>query len=364
MQMSVWNARKRRLARSVRGAGLDALLITHLPDIRYLCGFAGSSGTLAVSGGRAVLFTDGRYTEQAKKEAKEARVVIAKGSPLSAACEWIEAAGTERCGYDPGHTTVSALGAMRAAVTAKRRRGLFQTAGDLLGKQREIKDETEIATMRAAAKLGCAVYEETLQALTPAMTEVQVALELERRARTAGAEGMSFESIVAGGPRSALPHARPTAATLPRAGFVTLDFGVVWEGYCSDMTRSVHVGRVSRESRAMYDFVLEAQRCAIACVAPGVQAGQVDEAARGILRKAKLDQSFPHSTGHGLGLEIHEQPRIGAKQTQELEPGMVITIEPGVYLEGRFGVRVEDMVLVTDRGCEVLTTSTTALIEI
>jgi len=364
MPTSIWNARKSRLLKSVHAAGLDALLITHLSDIRYLCGFSGSSGALAISGSRAILFTDGRYTEQAKKETEGAKVVIAKGSPLSAACEWVEAAGVERCGYDPAHTTVSALGAMRAAVTPKRRRSLFQTAGDLAGRQREIKDETEIATMRDAAALGCAVFEETLLEVVPSMTEVQVALDLERRSRTAGAEGMSFESIVAGGSRSALPHARPTAAKLPRSGFVTLDFGVVWKGYCSDMTRCIHVGRVSAEERAVYDFVLEAQRCAIACVAPGVQAGEVDEAARTVLRRAKLDKFFPHSTGHGLGLEIHEQPRIGAKQRQELEAGMVVTIEPGVYLEGRFGVRLEDMVLVTDRGCEVLTTSTMALIEL
>jgi len=175
---------------------------------------------------------------------------------------------------------------------------------------------------------------------------------------------MSFETIVASGARSALPHAHATPAKLPRRGFVTLDFGVVWKGYCSDMTRSVHMGRVSPEARAVYDSVLDAQMSAIERIAPGVSAGEVDEAARGVLRRAKLAEYFSHSTGHGVGLEIHEQPRIGAKQAQELKPGMIITIEPGVYLDGRFGVRIEDMVLVTEHGHEMLTTSTKALIEL
>ena len=357
-------SRKRRLLGALRAADLDALLVTHLPDVRYVCGFTGSSAALAIFGGRVVLFTDGRYTEQAKGEAIGARVVIAGKSPLAAACEWMEAAGAKRCGYDPMHTTVAALGSMKAAVSAGRRRSLFQPASDLLSRLRETKDDGEIALMREAAELGCAVFEETLPELSAAATEVEIALGLERRARRAGAERMSFDSIVAGGARSALPHARPTGARLPKRGVVTLDFGVVWRGYCSDMTRSVHFGRVSPEARAVYDSVLEAQLSATARVAPGVTAGEVDEAARSVLRKAGLDTFFPHSTGHGVGLEIHEQPRIGAKQVQELRPGMVITIEPGVYLTGRFGVRIEDMVLVTARGHEVLTTSTKALIEL
>ena len=356
--------RKSRLLRALRAANLDAYLVTHHADVLYLCGFTGSSAALAIVRSRLVLFTDGRYTEQAKQEAVGTKVVIAAKSPLAAACEWIDAAGAERCGYDPLHTTVSALGAMKAVVSVGRRRSLFRAAGDLLGTQREIKDEAEISLMREAAELGSAIFEETLANVNAGATEVDIAMLLERRARTAGAERMSFDSIVAGGPRSALPHARPTRERLPKRGFVTLDFGVVWRGYCSDMTRSVHLGRVSPEARAVYDSVLEAQLSATARVAPGVAAGEVDEAARSVLRRAGLETFFPHSTGHGVGLEIHEQPRIGAKQVQELRPGMIITIEPGVYLEGRFGVRIEDMVLVTARGHEVLTTSTKALIEL
>jgi len=356
--------RRRVLARLAGEAGFDALLVTQPADVRYLSGFTGSAGVVVLAGRRAVLVTDGRYTEQAKGEAAGLKVVIAKRSPLLAACEWVEAAGARRCGYDPEHTTVAALGMMRGAMSAKLRRGLFQAAEGMCGRMREIKDGDEIAVMQEAAGLGCALFEGMLGEISSAKTEVQIAVELERRARFGGAERMSFETIVASGARSALPHAHATPAKLPRRGFVTLDFGVVWKGYCSDMTRSVHMGRVSPEARAVYDSVLDAQMSAIERIAPGVSAGEVDEAARGVLRRAKLAEYFSHSTGHGVGLEIHEQPRIGAKQAQELKPGMIITIEPGVYLDGRFGVRIEDMVLVTEHGHEMLTTSTKALIEL
>ena len=182
-----------------------------------------------------------------------------------------------------------------------------------------------------------------------------MALDLEYGARVNGATAMSFDTIVASGKRSALPHGLATAQALPRRGFVTLDFGVVLDGYCSDMTRTVHLGKGSPRARAVYDSVLEAQETAVAAVAPGVTCGAVDEAARSVLKKAKLAKWFSHSTGHGVGLEMHEGPRLAANVEQVLEPGMVITVEPGVYLPGEYGVRIEDMVLVTEDGGEVLT---------
>jgi Xaa-Pro aminopeptidase len=175
---------------------------------------------------------------------------------------------------------------------------------------------------------------------------------------------MSFETIVASGERSALPHGRATTAKLPKRGFCTLDFGVVLGGYCSDMTRTVHLGKALPGEWEVYDFVLEAQTAAVAKVAPGVTTGDVDEAARSVLRRSGLDQYFSHSTGHGVGLEIHEGPRVASQQTQALEEGMVITIEPGVYMPGKFGLRIEDMVLVTATGGEVLTPSVKAWIEL
>ncbi len=334
---------------------LQALLVTHLPDVRWLCGFTGSNAALAVLPNRAVLFTDGRYTVQAREETRGARVSIAKQSALKEACALLSE-HTRHAWIDPQHTSVAELDLMRSAVPAKIRRGFFlPLKSPLIAILRMVKDAAELALMERAAKLGCSLFEEIVQRMHSGMTEIAVAAELEFLARGMGAEGMSFETIVASGARSALPHGRATLARLPRKGFVTLDFGVILNGYCSDMTRTVHMGRASREERAAYDAVLEAQQAAVDAVRPGVACSDVDEAARSVLRKAGLARHFAHSTGHGVGLEIHEQPRIAARQEARLAAGMVITIEPGVYLPGRFGIRIEDMVAVTPNGGRVLT---------
>jgi Xaa-Pro aminopeptidase len=364
-----FSLRKKSAAAAAKSAGVDAMVVTHLPDVRYLCGFTGSNAALVLAGGRAVLFTDGRYTGQAKAEAVGTRVVIAKKPAVAAACEWMAGAGVRRCGFDAANTTVAGLETMRKAVragapAAKARRGMFVALGPLLARMREVKDAEEIAKMRAAARVGCELFEGMLTYLEAGLTEAEVAATLEYAARLAGAEGMSFETIVASGVRSALPHGRATGAKLPKRGFVTLDFGVILDGYSSDMTRTVHMGKAMPGERDVYDSVLEAQEAAVAAVAPGVTAGEVDEAARSVLRRVKLDKYFSHSTGHGVGLEIHEGPRLAAKQKQVLEQGMVITIEPGVYMPGRFGLRIEDMVLVTAKGGEVLTPSLKAWIEL
>lgn len=364
IRMMSLNLRRKKAVAAARAAGVDCLLVTHLPDVRYLCGFTGSNAALVLAVGRSVLFTDGRYTAQAKAEAIGIRVVIAKKPAVIAACEWTESAGMKRCGFDAAQTTVAALETMRKAVSAKVRRGIFQPGGPLVAALREVKDKQEIAAMRKAALLGCRLFDGMLSYMQLGLTEVAVAAELEHAARLAGAEAMSFETIVASGVRSALPHGRATQAKLPKRGFVTLDFGVVVDGYCSDMTRTVHIGKALPGEREVYDAVLEAQEAGVAKIAPGVTASEVDEAARSVLRQAGLDKYFSHSTGHGVGLEIHEGPRLAAKQTQVLQQGMVVTVEPGVYMPGKFGVRIEDMVLVTATGGEVLTPSVKAWIEL
>jgi Xaa-Pro aminopeptidase len=359
-----FSLRKKRASAAAKAAGVDGMLITHLPDVRYLSGFTGSSAALVLVGGRATLFTDGRYTAQARIEAAGTKVVIAKKPAVMAACEWLESAGLKRCGFDATHTTVTALETMRKAVSGKVRRGLFVAVPPVVARMREVKDAKEIKLIRAAALVGCDLFEGMLTYLEAGLTEVEVAATLEYAARLAGAEGMSFDTIIASGARSALPHGHATSAKLPKQGFVTLDFGVILDGYCSDMTRTVHMGKALPKVRDVYDSVLEAQEAAVAAVVPGVTAGEVDEAARSVLRRVKLDKYFSHSTGHGVGLEIHEGPRLAAKQTQVLEQGMVVTIEPGVYMPGQFGLRIEDMVLVTARGGEILTPSVKAWIEL
>jgi Xaa-Pro aminopeptidase len=354
------------LRRRLTKAGLPGLLVTHLPDLRYLSGFTGSSGALAISRRAARLFTDGRYTAQVAEEVTAAQVEIVSQSPAVSAVQWLAAQpGVEFAGFDPACTTVADLARWRAALPSRLRRSFLSVIpGPLVEPLRMIKDEDELSLLVEAALVGCKLFEQILGFIRPGLAEFEVAAELEHQARLLGAEGMSFETIVASGVRSALPHGHATAARLPRRGFLTLDFGVILKGYCSDMTRTVYLGKPKANERNAYEAVLEAQEAGVAAVASGVSCGEVDEAARGVLRRAGLAEAFTHSTGHGVGLEIHEAPRLGAGQTTRLLPGMVVTIEPGVYLAGQFGIRIEDMVAVTRTGRQILTPAPKALIEL
>ncbi len=354
------------LRRRLTKAGLHGLLVTHLPDLRYLSGFTGSSAALAVTRRAARLFTDGRYVAQAAEEVSAAEVEIVHSSPSVAAVQWLAAqSGVEFAGFDPAKTTVANLARFKAALPARLRRSfLTEIAAPLVEPLRLVKDEDELAIIKEAALVGCKLFDHILGFIQPGLRELEVAAELEHQARLLGAEGMSFETIVAAGARSAMPHGRATSARLPRRGFVVMDFGIIHKGYCSDMTRTVHLGAPTAKERAAYDAVLEAQEAGVAAVTAGASCAEVDEAARGVLRKAGLAEAFSHSTGHGVGLEIHESPRIAAGETTRLLAGMVITIEPGVYLAGQFGIRIEDMVAVARGGGQVLTPAPKALIEL
>lgn len=348
---------------------MPALLVTHLPDVRYLCGFTGSSAALAVTRRAAWLYTDGRYIAQAAEEVRGAKVEIVPSNPAVAAVQRLAAgfgdqAAMAAIGFDAGQTTVAQLEKLREALPSRLRKKLLKPVASLVEPLRWLKDDDELAVMTEAAALGDKLFEHMLGFLRPGLTEVAVAAELEYQARIRGAEGMSFDSIVAAGARSALPHGRASEAKLPRHGLLTLDFGVILKGYCSDMTRTVCLGKPTAREREVYEAVLAAQESAVGAVKAGVTCGAVDEAARGVLRQAGMADAFSHSTGHGVGLEIHEGPRVGAGQKDKLAPGMVITIEPGAYFAGEFGVRIEDMVAVTRMGGTVLTHSPKALIEL
>jgi Xaa-Pro aminopeptidase len=342
-------------------AGVDAFFVTHLANLRYLCGFTGSSGVLAVHSGKSVFFTDGRYTEQAREEVGGARVVIAKGGPMGAAVKWAQGRRLRSIGIEALHTTVAARTSMKRALGP---RIALREIGGIIEAIRKVKDHDEIKLIRQAVRLGDSLLDVALKAIRPGATETDVAAAMEYSARRHGADAMSFDTIVASGARSALPHGRATSSRLPRSGFVVLDFGVILHGYCSDMTRTVRVGKVSRSERDLYEAVREAQQAAVQTVRAGVTCGDVDHAARSVLRRARLDRYFTHSTGHGVGLEIHEEPRVARGQSEVLSPGMVITIEPGAYIPGRGGVRIEDMVVVRERRCDVLTLAPKALIEL
>jgi Xaa-Pro aminopeptidase len=353
-------SRQKEFQHAFEAERLDSFLVTHPPNLRYLCGFTGSNGLLLFHNGRPVFFTDGRYTQQAREEVCGARVVIAKGPLLTAAAKIMEAVRSAKVGFEADHATVATAGEMRRAFP---KRVTWKATSGLIMRQRLIKDADELHIIRSAVVLGAEVFEKALESVRPGARESEVAGRLEFAARQAGADGMSFETIVAAGKRSALPHGRATAEPIPRRGFVVIDSGVILRGYCSDMTRALYVGRASREERKWYEAVLEAQLAGVAAVKPGKTAGEVDYAARSVLRRAGLDKFFTHSTGHGVGLEIHEPPRLGKGQQETLQPGMVVTVEPGIYVPGKGGIRIEDMVLVTRTGCEVLTPVTKELIE-
>ncbi len=229
---------------------------------------------------------------------------------------------------------------------------------------RMVKDEDELALMAEAALVGCKLFEHILRFLRPGIAEIEVAAELEHQARLLGAEGMSFETIVASGVRSAMPHGRATAAPLPRRGFVTLDFGIILKGYCSDMTRTVYLGKPRPEERKAYEAVLEAQEAAVSAVAPGASCAEVDEAARSVLRREGLARRFPTPPATGSVWRFTSRRGLARDRQRGCVPGMVVTIEPGVYLAGQFGIRIEDMVAVTRSGGQVLTPAPKALIEL
>jgi len=360
-----YEGRLARLQDHLASTDVDALLVSHLPNVRYLCGFTGSAGALLVSGRKAVFFTDGRYTAQAREEVRGARIVIARQPPVTMAAEWLKSnrkkSGARVVGFDSQHLSVAEHSQLAEILRPNVR---LRKAPPVVERARMMKDADEIRSLRAAIRLGESLFAVASEAIRPGVAETKVAAEMEYAARRAGAEGMSFDTIIASGVRSALPHGRASTAQIPANGFVVCDFGIILAGYCSDMTRTVHVGKPSEQARGMYAAVREAQEAAINAVRPGVPAGEIDLAARRVLARQGFGRYFTHSTGHGVGLEIHEMPRIAARQTERLVEGMVITIEPGVYVSNIGGVRIEDMVLVTNTGCEVLTETSKELLQI
>jgi Xaa-Pro aminopeptidase len=346
-----------RLQEQLADHRLDALLVSHLPNVRYLCGFTGSAGILLVSQSGSVFFTDGRYTSQAREEVKGAKLVVTRKAALLGVAEWLaqkrsRAQSARVLGIEGESLTVGMRKRLAEALPAGVR---LRIAPPLVEKARMVKDAEEIQRIREAVQLGAELFDIAVRTIRPGVKEMEVAAEMEYAARKAGARDMSFPTIIAAGERSALPHGRASDHAIPAQGFVVCDFGVILAGYCSDMTRSVYVGNASAEAKAFYEAVREAQLTGIQAVRAGTAVGEVDQAARKALKKTGLGRYFTHSSGHGVGLEIHEGPKVANGQTELLRPGMVVTIEPGAYVQGKWGVRIEDMVVVTENGCEVLT---------
>ena len=351
-----------RLRLSFSHLHADALLVTHLPNIQYLCGFTGSAALLLVEPSRSTLYTDSRYTFQAHQEVVGARVSIAKHGLIRALGSDLRSRrGRKRVGYSPAQATVAQKVALEAAAGTRIR---WVRADNIIERLRAVKDPAELATMREAAVLISQVVSGVIPTVKPGMTELDLAAEIEHVIKRKGGRGPSFETIVASGERSAWAHARPTSKPLRKNELVVLDQGAILRSYCSDLTRTVFLGKANAKVRRMYCAVLEAQEAARSAIRPGVTAGAVDKAARRLLQGYGLAKYFTHSTGHGLGLEIHEMPRLGKGEKTLLEAGMVITVEPGVYVEGLGGIRIEDDVVITPTGAESLTNAPREFLEL
>ncbi len=343
----------------VKAAEVDAFMVTHPVNRRYLSGFDGSSGLLLISSSQACLVTDFRYLEQAEEQAEEFSVIRRHDELYSGLAEIIEHNGWRKIGFEAKHLTYDSYIELAGKLKIQ-----WIPLTDIVEKLRLIKSSAELIVMNRGAAILDQAFSYLLTLIRPGMSERQLALELEIFLLRAGAEERSFRFIVASGPRGALPHGVASEKLMSVGDLVTIDFGAVFAGYATDMTRTVCLGNPSRLQRRIYDLVKEAQAGAVAAVGPLKNTTAIDAVARDIIDKAGYGKYFGHGLGHGIGLETHEAPILNRRSETGLEAGMVMTIEPGVYLPGQGGVRIEDMVYVTECGAEVMTTSTRELITI
>ena len=345
-------ARQGRLRTRLEGRGLSLLVVANPVNLYYLTGFRGSVGVAALGLEEAFLWVDPRYTLQAHEQARGVKVIEARKGLLKAVAAWLRRQGRCRVGYEDTHLTCAQFRELKNGESSSVR---FQPAGGMVEELRLLKDQSEIALIREAGRITARAFEEVLPQVRPGIRESDLEAEIEYRMRRQGAEGAAFESIVASGPRSALPHARASRKLLGKCELVILDLGAILGGYAADMTRTVYLGRPTARVQRLYSAVLAAQREAWEAIHDGCRASSVDEAARRVLGRRGLAKYFTHSTGHGVGLEVHEKPRLGRGEKTILMTGCVVTVEPGIYLEGFGGIRIEDTVVVGETAAEILT---------
>jgi Xaa-Pro aminopeptidase len=352
--MSRYAARRDKLRRAFRKAGVDALLVTNFTNVTYLTGFSGDDSYLLLLGSEELMVSDPRYTTQLEQECPglEAAIRPPGVGMVETVAQLAKRGHVSKLGIEGNSMTV----ALRDQIgTALPKTELASTA-NLVEDLRIIKDKDEVAEIRRAIWFAERAFNVIRASLRPERTEKEVADELENQIRLYGAKGCSFPPIIAVGARAALPHARPTDQRIGADDFVLIDWGADGGPYKSDLTRVLVTGKIPPKLERIYRVVLSAQEQAIAAITPGVSCHEVDQVARTIIAKAGFGRNFGHGLGHGIGLDIHEAPRLAAQAHLKLEPGMVVTVEPGIYLPGWGGVRIEDDVLVTKGGCQVLTT--------
>jgi Xaa-Pro aminopeptidase len=344
-------ARLARLEARVAERGLDLLLVTNLVNVRWACGFTGSNGAAVVGRDARTFVTDFRYLSQSAEQVPDFRREIAQADLLAGVVRTLPAEGPLRLGFDDASMSVKTHAHLRDLLRDEIE---LAPAGGLVEELRAIKDDEEIARVRAAAQLADAALRAVLERGLVGRTEREVALDLEMEMRRRGAEAASFPPIVAAGAHGALPHAEPRDVPIPAGTLVVIDWGCQLDGYCSDCTRTYATGEVGERDREVYELVLRAQEAALAAVRPGPTGREVDAVAREIIGAAGHAEHFGHGLGHGVGLEIHEGPRLSTTGEEALAAGQVVTVEPGVYVPGAVGVRIEDLVVVTEDGHDVL----------
>lgn len=349
----------------LRHAPVDGLLLTSAANMRYVSGFSGE-GYVYLSDRQFLVVTDSRYTVAAALECPGYQVIQwdQKGyyEPLISA---VRKDGIRKLGVEDDEMTVAGFDKLRSEMAkAGLRRLQLQPLRDYVTAYRAVKQTDEIRRIREAEAVGDRAFARLLPRLEAGMTEKQVAAWIEFLMKEEGADGFSFDTIAASGIHSAMPHAVPTEKKLEAGDFLTMDFGCRYKGYCSDMTRTVVIGSASDRQKQVYDTVLQAQQTALERIRPGMTGKEIDALARNVIDKAGYGSCFGHSLGHSVGLEIHEKPCFSPKEEKVIQPGMVITVEPGIYIENFGGVRIEDMVIITENGCENITHSPKKLIEI
>jgi Xaa-Pro aminopeptidase len=352
------SARLQKLRSGFPALKVDAFFVTFPPHLRYMSGFSGSSGVGFVSSGAQVLVTDGRYAVQAATQAPGWRIIITQTSLFEEVARKRILRTGMRVGFDGNSVTYAEYLQLKARFPGVR----FLPRADVIENIAAVKDEEEISKIREAVRITDMVFRDLLTMINPGVAEADIAAEISYRQRRLGAEADAFETIVASGERSALPHGRATSRKIRSGDLVTLDFGCVVDGYHSDLTRTIAVGRLSAEKRKMYAVVRESQERAIDAAVDGMKTRELDAVARNYIKDKGYSRYFRHSLGHGIGLQIHEAPRISVLSTATLRTGNVITIEPGIYIPGVGGVRIEDDIVIRNGRCEVLNRSAKDLI--
>ena len=348
--MNIYPSRLKNIRRSIKKKGLEGFLVTDINNVRYLTGFSGSSGFLFITGKENIFVTDFRYKGQSEKEVKGWDIVIEMGDRIKIIRAFTKKNGIRKLGFESSASYDFFNSICGLGLTLNVFKGLIE-------KLREIKDSTEIDSIKKAVERAEAAFLDVKPYIKEGTREISIALRLEESLRKKGCRNIPFEIIVASGPNSAMPHARPTEKKLNKGDFVIIDWGGEAHVYYSDITRTLLIkgGPGLGRKQEIYRTVLDANRRAIACVTPGVRSKYLDETARDIIRRAGYNEFFGHGTGHGVGIQVHEAPRISWNKSERVKENMVFTIEPGIYVPGIGGVRIEDMVLVGKNRAEVLT---------